>query len=235
MTDKVELIRKKIEEERVRWQKMYEKSEPAENMTFAYCARKNICKELLSFIDSLQEDSIEYNPFDDFRHSDSEEPVIEDLEEEYNNYIDIHDGEWTKDDYIAFAKHFAEWGKNHHEPDLEWKSMSLQEKKELIASLSKDIPQNPANEDLEKEINRQILHWDVYCGALRCDENPAYLSNIKELARHFANWQKAQLLKDAIDAVVSEDLTGSPRVIVGVPNEFRRKDKVKIVVIKEEE
>jgi hypothetical protein len=37
----------------------------------------HILCNLDAYIDSLQEEPIEYNPFDDFRHTDSEEPISE--------------------------------------------------------------------------------------------------------------------------------------------------------------
>ena len=36
-----------------------------------------------SIMDPQPEEQIEYNPFDDFRHTDSEEPVSEDMESEF--------------------------------------------------------------------------------------------------------------------------------------------------------
>ena len=36
-----------------------------------------------SIVDPQPEEPIEYNPFDDFRHTDSEEPVSEDMEAEF--------------------------------------------------------------------------------------------------------------------------------------------------------
>ena len=48
-----------------------------------FFARSDAYAELLNFIDSMPEESIEYNPFDDFRHTDSEEPVSEDMEAEF--------------------------------------------------------------------------------------------------------------------------------------------------------
>lgn len=43
------------------------------------------CMEQLtpSIVDPQPKESIEYNPFDDFRHTDSEEPVSEDMEAEF--------------------------------------------------------------------------------------------------------------------------------------------------------
>lgn len=37
-----------------------------------------------SIVDPQPKESIEYNPFDDFRHTDSEEPVSEDMEDYHN-------------------------------------------------------------------------------------------------------------------------------------------------------
>ena len=68
-----------------------------------------------SIMDSQPEESIEYNPFDDFRHTDSEESVSENLLDEiHNRWEDDPHTKWPKCPYKDFkniACHFANWQK----------------------------------------------------------------------------------------------------------------------------
>ena len=109
-----------------------------------------------SIVDPQPKESIEYNPFDDFRHTDSEEPVSEDLEEEWKRYI-------TSEEYLN------------------------------------DIP-----------------------GGL-------------PVARHFANWQKQQMMKDAVEGYV--DMLEFPEKtwieLSAIPKDLKDGDKVKLIIIKE--
>lgn len=95
--------------------------EEGENTMFEQ-GRISAFEDVKVFIDSLQEDSIEYNPFDDFRHTDSEEPVSEDLEEDVSKYLNDIIGDYqrencdtdadylmSKEDMLEFARHFADW------------------------------------------------------------------------------------------------------------------------------
>lgn len=68
-----------------------------------------------SIVDPQPEVSIEYNPFDNFRHTDSEEPISEDLLDEiHNRWEDDPHTKWPKCPYKDFkniARHFADWQK----------------------------------------------------------------------------------------------------------------------------
>ena len=68
-----------------------------------------------SVVDPQPEEPIEYNPFDDFRHTDSEEPISEDLLDEiHNRWEDDPHTKWPKCPYKDFkniAHHFADWQK----------------------------------------------------------------------------------------------------------------------------
>lgn len=74
--------------------------------------------------------------------------------------------------------------------------------------------------DLEEEITRCIVDEDM---------------NFAEVARHFAQWQKQQLMKDAVDAVV---LTGAVIVEREIMNKILKHlglktgDKFKLIIIK---
>ncbi len=71
------------------------------------------------------------------------------------------------------------------------------------AKSSKDL-QEPVNEELEKEINAFLAGWsedDEYGSAVKPDCYCAGLEDIKDIARHFAQWQKEQMMKNAINAM----------------------------------
>ena len=61
-----------------------------------------------SIVDPQPEEPIEYNPFDDFRHTDSEEPVSEDMESEFLRALHNLREQPT---LSAWFKHFYNLGK----------------------------------------------------------------------------------------------------------------------------
>lgn len=70
MTDK-EKIRNEVERLRILHQMRYQQFDANSSMSLVECGKRNLCNELLSFIDSMQE-----------------EPVSEDLEEAANNALE---------------------------------------------------------------------------------------------------------------------------------------------------
>lgn len=104
-------------------------------------AKKNICKHIKSFIDSLPKESTDeiikenynerYNRIaqtEQFKESycgkslGKEEPASEDLVEEYDNYFKKHEMDIVLNPYTNckdIARHFAEWGRNHFEDKSE--------------------------------------------------------------------------------------------------------------------
>ena len=68
--------------------------------------------------------------------------------------------------------------------------------------------------------------------------------DLRNLARHFAEWQKSQMLKDAyVESLIVEDgrieLEGEPlpclNPIILLPySQFKPGDKVKVVIVKED-
>ena len=70
------------------YQQWQENDEPSDHNRIILKAKYEAfdkAMELLtpSIVDPQPEEPIEYNPFDDFRHTDSEEPVSEDMEAEF--------------------------------------------------------------------------------------------------------------------------------------------------------
>lgn len=70
------------------YQQWQENDEPSDHNKIILKAKYEAFDKALelltpSIVDSQPEEPIEYNPFDDFRHTDSEEPVSEDMEAEF--------------------------------------------------------------------------------------------------------------------------------------------------------
>lgn len=58
-----------------------------------------------------------------------------------------------------------------------------------------------------------------------------------QIARHFAEWQKEQMLKDAVEGVVCATITGTNAIsfLSPLPKELTAGDKVRIVILKQKE
>lgn len=69
MTDKVQKIREEVERLRSLHQMKYQQLDTDGSMSLVECGKRNLCNELLSFIDSMQE-----------------EPVSDDLEDAADKY-----------------------------------------------------------------------------------------------------------------------------------------------------
>lgn len=154
---------------------------------------------------------------------------VEDLEKEIKTWIPAHivggdEAPWKelKDVVIQWsevvARHFYILGLKNNIPVTQ---ITLEE-------LAKEG--EPVSKDLEKEIQRYLREE---CSS---DDEPS----IGEIARHFANWQKEQMLKDAVEASVNyyENIPGGSYVELVAdilnPTGVRYKDKVKIVIVKED-
>lgn len=111
----------------------------------------------------------------------------------------------------------------------------------LLTKIEK-MPNEPANDDLEKEVYEHL--WKGRMGA--DVSKPIYFSydELLEVARHFAEWQKQLLMKDADDYIVDDDNTikkfydtggvvGKPIIFGSTPDSINVGDHVKVIVIKE--
>lgn len=117
----------------------------------------------------------------------------------------------------------------------EWENGVEHGRMEVINALYKaldSMQEEPVNDDLEDEITR-------YCNPMLgriCDawnkQQPVEL-NLGVVARHFADWQKQQMLKDAVDAEISFRFH---RLSIDLKDNgiegFECGDKVKIIIIK---
>ena len=84
MTDKVQKIREEVERLRNLHQIKYQHLDTNDNMCLVECGKRNLCNELLSFIDSLQEEPVS------IWHDASEKPERENLLIETNDGRIIH-------------------------------------------------------------------------------------------------------------------------------------------------
>ena len=99
-----------------------------------------------------------------------------------------------------------------------------------ITSIVDSLPEESANEDLEEEIDA----W--------CQNVITGLPIVKEAARHFADWQKQQMMKDAVHAIVDNPFRMEfPNIYPDYrelkdycdKNGIKDDDKVKLIIIKE--
>ena len=90
----------------------------------------------------------------------------------------------------------------------------------------KEKLKEPASEDFESE-------WKRYCDS---KGGGAVTMNIKDVAKHFAQWQKEQMMKDAVEGRLGSTVTGSEQYVsayAGYGEYGKDGDKVKLIIIKE--
>lgn len=99
-------------------------------------------------------------------------------------------------------------------------------------SIIESMEEESVSEDLEKEIIN-------YIGFPQEVDEDISTTMIRKAARHFANWQKEQMMKDAVEGtveepecllwrIISDDLEG----LFVVNNNLHDGDRVKIIIIK---
>ena len=90
--------------------------------------------------------------------------------------------------------------------------------------------EEPVNENLEEELNR----WQIY------HDYPEEYLDLLNFARHFTEWQKQQMMKDAVEAEVFTDYNinfgyGSLTANIDLDEQHLKEgDKVKIIILKTE-
>ena len=82
------------------------------------------------------------------------------------------------------------------------------------------MDEEPVSEDLESEIQRYYVDWD---------EHPQYV----QTARHFAKWQKKQMMAKAINVEASLTMSVTS-ICISLPLGVNVGDKVKVIIIKED-
>jgi len=148
----------------------------------------------------------------------AEEQMEVNLEKEYKEYVDddpVFSKLTNRNVGMAIARHFYELGQ------------------------AKQMPEEQPSKDLETEIATWIpahlkgnVDEDIIDAVKRWGEN---------VARHFVEWQKEQMLKDAVERVVKVDAGGYPYIDAMELYDYEKDkplakagDKVKIIIVKEE-
>lgn len=170
---------------------------------------------------------------------EGKEQPSEDLEKEIKTWIPAHivggdKAPWKelKDAVIQWAevvaRHFYILGLKNNIPVTQ---ITLEE-------LAKEG--EPVSEDLEEEINR----WqgcEAFPEGTPIRPLPKAMKIVEDTAHHFAEWQKSQMLKDAVEGEVCKDhiVTEKPFYfyqsrLIELPDNLKEGDKVKIVIVKED-
>ena len=103
-------------------------------------------------------------------------------------------------------------------------------------------PEEPASEDLDKEIAKYFEGWyndDEYKDACKPDYTGVSVEECKDIARHFANWQKQQMMKNSTDAYIHRNRYTKKNVLhldvtCDAVQGFKDDDKLKVLFINEE-
>ena len=94
-----------------------------------------------------------------------------------------------------------------------------------------DSIEEPANEDLEEEIDRYYSDWQF-------DDDTIY-EDMRNICRHFAEWQKQQMIKDAVNGTVCHrngnvgDIYFQSDSVLSAKYQFKYGERIKIIIIKE--
>lgn len=142
---------------------------------------------------------------------------------------------------IVQAKEFAERAKgaNDDSSKLSWDFVATQNKS--LLQFINSLQEQPISEDWEEE----MIRWHKEHFGNKRDwgkTSGEYLTRKSQLdlAHHFAEWQKQQMMKDAVDAIVHQGLYSKyvkecdDEALANVLKNHNSGDKVKIIIIKEE-
>lgn len=101
-----------------------------------------------------------------------------------------------------------------------------------ILNIIDSLPEEKPSEDLKEEVKRYYSDNFTYISS----DQPT-LSILTNVARHFAYWQKEQMMKDAVEGEIVKDITNKLAVTAKNINlkGFKFGDKVKIIILKDGE
>ena len=108
-------------------------------------------------------------------------------------------------------------------------SMSKEDFKKVFDKYAIDFNEDPVSEELEAAVDTYLAtYWD---GEKEKQDWPF----LKKMAIYFAKWQKEQMMKDAIDTTIKQGCTNLGILIKGLDEDkFSSRDKVKVIIIKED-
>ena len=164
----------------------------------------------------------------------------------YRVFIESQDGaEWITDDlghsylfgYLK-AEHFKQ-EEDSIQTQVDAFNINDPEFWEDIFGPCKLPAEEPVSCDLEKEIKRYFNDWyfdDELDILAKPNHYSATIDDIKDIARHFVNWQKNQMMKDAIKTTIKAGTESLGIFIKGLDrNKYSFGDKIKVIIIKQEE
>ena len=129
-----------------------------------------------------------------------------------------------KEEHIAHGKCYCEYEKGY----LQGKK---DEDEHILSFLS--TLEEPVCEELEEEIAR--FNKEAGIDAYLYGEFP--IETLTKIARHFTNWQKSQMMKNAINAEICSAGLFSPMINFNDKrvDGIKFGDKVKLILVKEDE
>ena len=149
-------------------------------------------------------DTMQEEPVSEVWHDASEKPERENL------LIETNDGRIIHRQSI-----------NNYGIVKRWAYTSVLLNLDNLCNFGNNSQEEPVSEDLESEIQRYYVDWD---------EHPQYV----QTARHFAKWQKEQMMENAVDGKVLVNGMGNPILHLWDKGRHLIDKKVKIIVIKED-
>lgn len=218
MSDKVQLIKQEIERRIENLSYLIPDISNIGNLTMedvGYYAKSEALKSILQFIDSLPEESESKDRINECPH--------------WEKYWGCETSPMNNCDSCPQAKwvEVKEEKKNYNErykriAQTEQFKTSYRDK-----SLGKE---DSACEDLEEEIDRYYSDWQF-------DDDTIY-EDMRNICRHFAEWQKQQMMKALVNGEVVKDIHSQLSVKSEPLNDTFRDvkfgDKVKIIIVKED-
>lgn len=210
MTDKVQKISEEVERL---------KSQLLRGACSSQIAMETRCKEeaydeVLSILDSLQEE-----PVSRIWHDASEKPERDDL------LIETNDGRIIHRQSINNYGMVKRWA---YTSDL----LNL----DNSCNFGKNLQEEHVSEDLEAEIKRYVYdpYFNLNGVAVKGATEYLTVEDVADIARHFANWQKQQMMAKTIDGKVLINGMGNPILHLWDKGKHLIDKKVKVIVIKED-
>lgn len=133
----------------------------------------------------------------------------------------------------AVENRYEYWRKKESNSHSIESEIRMSECQHLLLMLD-SLQEEPVSEDLEEEIQKTIHNhfFDLNGIAIAGTSVYATVDDMVYIAKHFANWQKEQMMKDAIDAEL-DDVCGFLTISIPYHNGIAG-DKVKVIIIKSE-
>ena len=97
------------------------------------------------------------------------------------------------------------------------------------------FPKEPTSKDLIEEINKIWKTCNPIDEGMGVETANIHIEQFDDIARHFAEWQKQQMMKDAVEAEVMYPASSSTlQIRYKLPKNTKLKygDKVKIIIVK---